>query len=1011
MNLRQLSTPTLLSFLLLTSGRAEDLLDLKSPLTAQKVRVIDSLVVRGFLGSPVDGSVKSWNYNGRIQEYPRSGGDGIGYSFNNNDGLHLKLADGNGFDVVILRGGARSRLYLDSGSLVEPKGETPIHTFTGGSPVQIARFPARLKADKIVLFGTEQGFIADISFYRLTNALPQSSALATFRVGAPITLPQPASKFAVESIHRAMEERYDEGERTVFALNADHQPGEAFPLPAGKAVHLLSSSFEQERGVAAVTIAAKVTGATDLFKLTLVVQDPLNPRLDLAWLEFTVDPTKPLQATIDFPDQIFFKGSQLWISLRADRMIKLVGADGGAPLVQLHLTSPEQARPEALANRKFLLKTFFSLLSEPRPWGAYNSQSREEFFASSRYAAQCPDLFAAIDHCYHLAPNDPLVRQYREWVYLRNLKELSPVSALLKPPAGVPDWAWYSRLAWLESRRIAEWWLDHRLVDTGEFGGMVGDDTDLYQQFSDLPFFENDGVGARLKDAAARLAELAQEKNLRGGLNKVSMDALHAYEEGINQLALMARWSYGDPVYLERCMESARNMESLTVLTADGRRHFRNKDKMGARDMEEPSKPEVDGDATPLMWHTALQAADYNRNPEAIRLVREWVESWLRFMAPGKWATDIEVLSGKVINFDANRPLSGGYHNQAAVFCWLAAMTDNPRYVEPFLHYYRTGQAPSPANIFAEDLWSEHLCTGLTQEQAQGLAAHNSALALYFQRDLQPLIRATIGKERASTAELANLSDALRWPDMYTSAEQFTDRVFLHLLSHASTPYLGGYTRRNKFNPSMAVSWEGFSTNYAALVTGHTRTNLKVLFYNFTEKPLSGQMRVWALDHGYYKLKAGLDQDGDFAPGNVAREEKLELSKAETVLLTAPPRQITAIHLEQVEPLEPIFSRADLAISAREISWSTNQVTGVVHNIGSVAAPIKISIKAGDGTIVASKDLGALDAPVDLKPRRVPFALALPKGPQPGWKVVVDAEKKVPEIFEGNNQASYHPAH
>ena len=27
----------------------------------------------------------------------------------------------------------------------------------------------------------------------------------------------------------------------------------------------------------------------------------------------------------------------------------------------------------------------------------------------------------------------------------------------------------------------------------------------------------------------------------------------------------MARWFYGDPVYLERCMESARNMEHLTV--------------------------------------------------------------------------------------------------------------------------------------------------------------------------------------------------------------------------------------------------------------------------------------------------------------------------------------------------------------------------------------------------------------------------------------------------------------
>lgn len=101
------------------------------------------------------------------------------------------------------------------------------------------------------------------------------------------------------------------------------------------------------------------------------------------------------------------------------------------------------------------------------------------------------------------------------------------------------------------------------------------------------------------------MAELADKENLREGINIHTTDALHAYEEGINHLALMARWFYGDPIYLERCMESARNMEKLTILTEDGRRHFRNKDRMGVKDLEQPREVTVDGGATPLMWHTA----------------------------------------------------------------------------------------------------------------------------------------------------------------------------------------------------------------------------------------------------------------------------------------------------------------------------------------------------------------------------------------------------------------------
>lgn len=81
--------------------------------TLEKVQVIDCRAVRGFLGCPVDGTLASWDYLGKIYEYPGYGGilydtmAGVGYNFNNNDGLHITLADPSGFDMAVLRGERR----------------------------------------------------------------------------------------------------------------------------------------------------------------------------------------------------------------------------------------------------------------------------------------------------------------------------------------------------------------------------------------------------------------------------------------------------------------------------------------------------------------------------------------------------------------------------------------------------------------------------------------------------------------------------------------------------------------------------------------------------------------------------------------------------------------------------------------------------------------------------------------------------------------------------------------
>lgn len=980
-----------------------------APVTVTKIPATDCRVVRGFYGVPVDGSIRSWDYRGVYAEHPDEASDGVHYGFNNNDGVHITLRDARGFDTVVLRGGANPRMYTGAVPLVEPREGKPAVVFRGGGETETVRLPRVAKSDKASFFGLGSGKIAEVSFYRTGTGVMARSMVEEWTPGqGTVSLTEPKSKYEPENILAALRERYPGETGTVRPLVPGSGPGEALRVEANRPVHFITEAFTGWRGLSSVSFDFTVQGASGPFPFLAAVQDPLNPRLDLAWVEFEGNGPGRYRFTLDIPDQVLLTGTRLWLTLRFGTAATLSGPESGAPRFGLRFVSPETALPEAAERRKFLLKTFYALLSEPRPWGYYRlNQPREEFYATNQYSAQCPELFLAIDQCHELVPGDDMVRQYREWVYGRNLPEMPPVAAPPAPPSGVPGWAWYPRQAWLEVRRIAEWWLEERLVPTGEFGGRIGDDTDLYQQFADLPFLEDSGVGARIRENAALLAELADSENLREGINIHATDALHAYEEGINHLALMARWNYGDPVYLERCMDSARNMEKLTVVTADGRRHFRDYLSMGWRDVETPRKPALDGDTAPLMWHTALQVADYNRNPLALKVVGEWADSWLRFQKPGEWATLVEVSSGEVKEADKNNPLTGGWGMQAVPFVWLAALSGESGYLDPFFRFYREGSPSYPADSFLGDLWNRDFLDRLDARTLDALMERSPALRLYRTGDPEPFLQAVIGNPRGRNAEISSLSDAIRWPDMYTEPHQFTDRVFPSILRHASTAYLGGYCLRNRFNVTQAASWEGFGVDHAALVTVNRPDRCTALVYNHASRTLRGNMRLWALEHGKYRIAIGPDSDSDGRMDRAERTEERELSRADALEITLPPRAVTVVEITQQALLDPLDARADLALSPREIRVTGRTVTGVAHNIGSAdAAGAVVAVLDAAGAVIARQPLGRIGAPLDLVPKRAPFTLQLPHAAGKGWKVVLDPEGIVPEIYEGNNSVS-----
>ena len=192
---------------------------------------------------------------------------------------------------------------------------------------------------------------------------------------------------------------------------------------------------------------------------------------------------------------------------------------------------------------------------------------------------------------------------------------------------------------------------------------------------------------------------------------------------------------------------------------------------------------------------------------------------------------------------------------------------------------------------------------------------------------------------------------------------------------------------------------------FAALVLICRRDRFRCLVYNFRDAPNAGHVRFWTLDHGRYRFRTGPDRDGDDAADGSEREEVVVVARATAVPVSLPPGTVTVLELEQIERLDDIRQRPDLAITGREVSAADGVVSGVVHNIG--AKPVSsyvVALADPNGRLRASKALGPLAAPTDLEPKRQSFRFEGVPADVGGWTVRVDPDDAVAEVFEGNNR-------
>ena len=608
---------------------------------------------------------------------------------------------------------------------------------------------------------------------------------------------------------------------------------------------------------------------------------------------------------------------------------------------------------------------------------------------------------------------------------------------------GAPAWAGEVFEAYNRELDLAEWWMGNRQQGDGSLGGGWGDDVEILRSFAAFAAASPD-ASPLVMDGNRALADgawFSGSVDTEGGYFAEVGDTEHSGEWTADTLSAMIQCDYGNPVYIERALKTAKLMRDLWMdVNARGwflmRSNFLGASGVGsggrANDSRINYRPAV----------PALSVLRYNSLPSIERLFVAWADSWLaasmstdRGKPRGVIPQEIAFADGKIGGVDspswfrAARPPGtvnydwggvGSYHD-AIVDLLLTAFraTSDRKYLEPMDLEAEFVRRHLPDALRASPLVSRpgpphpDLWKGLTEGSAAWVAARLASWPQAWDR-MQDVLFPTGDSEGTplrTLAEAARLAAReneyarRRWPHVTTEMIA-TDRVYFPGLGNGVRVMTGLGTVGNR----PLVTYDGLGRNLAAALLSADARSLRVALYSFSHETETVEIVPWLLDVGpVYKVEAGLDQDADGHFDSVTREQSRRLAhRGLGFAVELPPRRgmVVRVRWESGETSHSLA--ADLAVSPSDIQFipEYRRVDVTVHNIGALpATSLEVALYDAD-RVVGRQVVPRVQAPDALLPStvRVGFPF-IPEASRASFRAVVDAANTIPEISERNNQA------
>lgn len=714
------------------------------------------------------------------------------------------------------------------------------------------------------------------------------------------------------------------------------------------------------------------------FPLNIQIKDPLWLPRNLLDFSFSVKPDEARTIWLDTRDRMLPPGKALYLTIAA------AGSDfGPASLAGARLRLIFKPRAEAAKEHELdrftQARDNYAMMVEERP-----NDPRLNLY--NRFAADLKDLL-------EVNPNHWLGQAY--W-YDIDRRHRKPAFTQPLPPEGVPLWAFRQTEQLRNLKRFVLWYIDHRQLENGEFGGGLSDDGDLTNVWPSAALM--DCEPEKVKASLLREVDAFYKQGMfTSGLSTIQADELHSYEEGISTIGQALLVDHGSPKQIERAMETAHALMRVTGINSAGHRHIRSSYFSGSKlATEEPwgwARP-----SSYLLTQPALMLVEYNGSPAAKKLMLELADGLLahrkqdetgkyRLYPTIKFQTDQD----QVASIDRIWPI-----------LWAAwRWTGDQKYLQPIQDEGPRSLEMLNANALDQlnvrQTWGSTIALsaapGVRTEAAQHLAWQVSGDKHF----LESLYGSQI--ESSALREYINTEGSL-----------WIDRVFVPY-TELQRARLGGVALiRNSYYPGHAVSWTfaapANEESAAILIPNATPQALKIIAYNLEQTPVKATMTAWDLEPGRWQITQGTDSDGDDVADGATVVSMVELERSGNLNLILPSRATTVLTLKLVAPGTPYWARPDLGIGQDDIVIKGKQITVTIHNLGSVDSPASsVAVMDRTGKVMSSVSVPRIKAPIDLLPRTVIVTLMVSGSNQiAGGSVVIDPGETMKEITRFNNR-------
>jgi len=269
--------------------------------------------------------------------------------------------------------------------------------------------------------------------------------------------------------------------------------------------------------------------------------------------------------------------------------------------------------------------------------------------------------------------------------------------------------------------------------------------------------------------------------------------------------------------------------------------------------------------------------------------------------------------------------------------------------------------------------------------------------------------RPAVVEELRKAAIVSN--DITLW--RFTEAWVHTDDQSQYGSGQMENVLLGGWGINSKSNDSnititLGVGWlEGGGPETGRLVEYSGNDGFQTSIYSFSAHEKQVTVRFYRLDPGTYEVSLKADKDGNGSYETVLVEKQQDFRRFDTFSFILPPKVPVFFDVKQTKKAPDPGDLPDLAVSSYFIERNGSDVVVTVYNIGNApSGAFTVSLVDEKNAVISQVRVNSLDGSGDFVPKKA--TVTFPKIRRKGtYKIVVDREDAVREIYEGNNSAEF----